>query len=338
MRLHLGGHLAWYDPQKRTDVELDLSEPIPLLQLLDQLRVPRAEVAIAAVNGTAVTIEDARVSDDDRIALFPPVGGGSEPLVAARIRYGTEPQQFGDLRVPNRPGPHAVVVVIHGGFWRNRYDLEHIGPLCTALTESGLATWSIEYRRLGDPGGGWPGTFLDVANAVNHLWTIAQQHHLDLDRVITMGHSAGGHLALWVAGLERVPRHSPIRVSDPLPLRAAISLAGVSDLRRAAELRLSAGVTPELIGGSPEQYPERYAAASPLELLPLGVRQFLLHGTNDDDVPFEISQRYYDAARAKGDDAQLISFPDIGHFELIDPESTVWPLLLDAVKSATESH
>ena len=336
MRLHLGGHLAWYDPQKRTDVELDLSEPIPLIQLLDQLGVPRAEVAIAAVNGTAVTIEDARVSDSDRVALFPPVGGGSESPVAARIRYGTEPQQFGDLRVPNRSGLHPVVVVIHGGFWRNRYDLEHIGPLCAALTENGLATWSIEYRRLGDPDGGWPGTFLDVANAVNHLRSIAAQHHLDLDRVITLGHSAGGHLALWVAGLGRVARDSPIHVSDPLRLRAAISLAGVSDLRRAAELRLSAGVTRELVGGSPEQYPERYTAASPIELLPLGVRQFLLHGTNDDNVPFEISQHYCDAARAKGDDVELIELRGIGHFELIDPESTVWPQLLDKVRSAIE--
>ncbi|MBI4787464.1 MAG: alpha/beta fold hydrolase [Chloroflexi bacterium] len=317
---------------------LDLSEPIRLLQLLEQLRVPRAEVAIAAVNGTAVAIEDARVSDGDRVELFPPVGGGSERPNRARIRYGAEPQQFGDLRVPNRAGPHPVVAVVHGGFWRNRYDLEHIGPLCAALTGNGIATWSVEYRRLGDPGGGWPGTFLDVAAAVNHLRTLAPQYNLDLERVVTMGHSAGGHLALWVAGLGRVARDSAIYVSDPLPLRAAISLAGVIDLRRASESRLSSGVTHELMGGSPAEFPERYAAASPMELLPFGVRQFLLHGTQDDNVPFEISQRYYGAARAKGDDVELIELPGIGHFELIDPESDVRPRLLDAVRSATESH
>ncbi len=256
------------------------------------------------------------------------------PPPDVRIPYGSEPSQFGDLRLPHAPGPHPAVVVIHGGFWRNRYDLGHIGHLCAALTAKGFATWNIEYRRLGDPGGGWPGTFLDVAAAVNHVRTLAAPYSLNLERVVVMGHSAGGHLALWVAGSGRIRPDSPVYVANRLPVRAAISLAGIADLRRASELRLSAGVTDELMGGMPDKYPERYAAASPIELLPLGVNQYLVHGTEDENVPFEISQRYYETARAKGDAVELTPLPGMGHFELIDPGSQAWPLVLQIVERA----
>jgi len=253
------------------------------------------------------------------------------PAADARIFYGDDLFSFGDLRLPHRAGPHPIVVVIHGGFWRSQYDLQHIGPLCAALTANDIATWSIEYRRLGNPGGGYPGTFLDVATAVNNLRETAPRYNLDLNRVVVMGHSAGGHLALWYAALNRVPHDSPIHIENPLTLRGVISLAGVSDLRFASELKLSSGVTNELIGGSPREYPERYAAASPIELVPLSVRQFLLHGTADENVPFEMSQRYHDAARAQGDEVTLIRFSETGHFELIDPESHVWNRLLETV-------
>jgi acetyl esterase/lipase len=255
------------------------------------------------------------------------------PPANARIPYGPEPSNFGDLFLPAGSGPHPIVLMIHGGFWRNRYDLEHIGHLCAALAAQGLAIWSIEYRRLGDRGGGWPGTFLDVTAAALHLRNIAGPYHLDLGRVIVMGHSAGGHLAFWVAGLARIPRGDPLAVSDPLELRAAISLAGVLDLKRAAELRLSSGATEELMG-SPSQYPERYALASPIELVPLGVRQFLFHGQDDDTVPFEISARYAEMARVKGDRVTWVPLPHTGHYELIDPESHVWPQLLDVVSES----
>ncbi len=260
--------------------------------------------------------------------LLPP------PPADARIFYGKDGSQFGDLRLPKGTGALPVVVVIHGGFWRARYDLAHIGRLCAALTASGYVTWNIEYRRIGNPGGGFPGTLLDVGNAVKQLRLLAPQYNLDLTRVVALGHSAGGHLALWLAGITRVPRDSAIFVPDPLPLRAVVSLAGVSDLRRAWELHLSSGVVDEFIG-SPMVFPERYTAASPMELVPLGVRQFLLHGTADENVPFEISQRYYDAARARGDDVTLVPLPDVGHFELIDPESSVWERVLGTVMHVT---
>ena len=255
------------------------------------------------------------------------------PAAHFRIAYGTDPNQFADLRLPIGNGPHPVAIVIHGGFWRARYDLTHIGHLCAALTANGIATWSIEYRRVGNLGGGFPGTFIDVAAAANHLRTIASQHQLDLDRVIVLGHSAGGHLALWYAGIESVPYDSPIYTPSSLHVRAAIALAGVSDLRRASELKLSESIADEFMSGTPSQVPERYRAASPIELLPISARQILLHGTADNDVPIEMSQHYVETARARGDNATLISFPRTGHFELIDPASNAWQRLLQTIKT-----
>src|SRR3954469_3797173 len=149
------------------------------------------------------------------------------PPADLRIAYGPDPLHFGDLRVPTGGGPHPVALVVHGGFWRNRYDLEHIGHLCAALTAEGVATWSIEYRRLGDTGGGWPGTFADVAAAAKYLRTLTPLYDLDLGRVVTMGHSAGGHLALWLAGCGKIAEGDPLHVADPLPLSGVVSLAGV---------------------------------------------------------------------------------------------------------------
>jgi acetyl esterase/lipase len=250
-----------------------------------------------------------------------------------RIAYGPDPNQFGELRLPSTPGPHAVLVAIHGGFWRAAYDLGYLGHLCADLTARGYATWSLEYRRLGQPGGGWPATFLDAAAGLDHLRPIAAEHALDLGRVATIGHSAGGHLALWLAARHRLPADSPFhgRTPDPLPIRAAVSLAGVVSLRRASELRLSNAVVHDLLGGTPANQPARYAAASPYELLPLGLPQLLVHGTADAPVPHELSAAYAARARALGDDVRFLSFPDVDHFAVVDPRSTVWPGIVNEI-------
>lgn len=254
------------------------------------------------------------------------------PPADLRIRYGPETQHFGDLRMPQGFGPHPCVIAIHGGFWRNRYDLAHLGHLCAALTNTGFATWNIEYRRLGDPGGGWPGTFFDVARAARYLVKIAPleltpRHRIDPGRVTVLGHSAGGHLASWIASMNSAPAASEIRGSE-LPLRGAVALAGVLDLRRASVLNLSGGVVRELLGGNPDEVPERYAAASPTELCPLTVPHLLAHGAEDTIVPLEMSETLH----AVGPDrSTLLTFPGIGHFELIDPRSEIWPELLDAI-------
>ena len=260
------------------------------------------------------------------------------PASDARLSYGSEEYQFGDLRVPRGEGPHPVVLVAHGGFWRARYDLEHIGHLCASLTKEGYATWSLEYRRIGNAGGGWPGTFLDVALGATYLRGIAEQYDLDLGRVVAFGHSAGGHLALWLAGCGRVSESSPIHVEQPLSLRGVVGLAAVSDLRLAWEMGLSSRVVEQLLGGSPDEVFERYAAASPVELLPLGVPQVLVHGTEDEDVPYELSQLYAKAARAAGDQVGLVTLRGTGHMALVDPHSQAWSRVLGAVRSLLPSE
>jgi acetyl esterase/lipase len=245
------------------------------------------------------------------------------PPADARIAYGDAPQQFGDLRLPKRTGQSPqvfpVALVIHGGYWRSAYGLDHIGHLCAALTRAGVATWSLEYRRIGDPGGGWPATGEDVVRGAEYLRTLAQRYPLDLTRVVAIGHSAGGQLALWLAAQHKIP------------LRGVVSLAGVADLRRAWELGLSRGAVAELLGGTPQEQPERYRQASPIELLPLRVPERLLHGAKDDVVPIEMSRRFQAAAAAAGDDARLSELPDAGHFDLIDPRTRAWAAVEAAV-------
>jgi len=252
------------------------------------------------------------------------------PKAEARLPYGTDALQFGDLRLPAGSGPHPVIVVVHGGFWRAKYNLEHLGHMCAALTAEGVATWSIEFRRIGNPGGAWPGTFQDVGQGADYLRQLAPTYNLDLERVIAIGHSAGGHLACWLAARKRIPVSDILGVSDPLAFKGAVSLAGVVNLKQSWQLKLGRGVTEELMGGSPVEYPERYATASPFELLPLALPQVLVHGTEDEEVPFSISQEYCEAAIAKGDPARLLRLPGAGHFELIDPLSKEWPQILEA--------
>lgn len=255
------------------------------------------------------------------------------PPPTARIPYGEAPQKFGDLRLPtgDTGGPYPIVIVIHGGYWRARYDLGYFGAACGALAQAGLATWNIEYRRIGDPGGGWPGTFADVAAAADALRPLAARYPLDLGRALALGHSAGGHLALWLAARPRLPADSPLWRADPLPIHGVVSLAGVADLRRAWELRLSDNATEALMGGGPAQVPDRYASGSPFELAPLGVPQILFHGTSDTSVPFEISQRYAERAQALGDEARLVAQEGADHFDPVDPFTAEWRAVQDAL-------
>jgi len=253
------------------------------------------------------------------------------------LAYGSDPQQFGELRLPAGAAPHPVVVVIHGGYWRAAYDLKHIGHLCVTLTGAGVATWSLEYRRLGQNGGGWPGTFTDVAAGIDYLRTVAPQYGMDLSRVVVIGHSAGGQLALWAGGRGRIPAGAALYTAQPLPVRGVVGLAAVADLRQGWALGLSNGVVGDLLGGSPTEVPTRYATGSPRDLLPLGLPQRLIHGTADPIVPFTISEGYTQATHAAGDDARLLPLADLGHFELIDPRSAAWPTVRDTVLALLNS-
>jgi acetyl esterase/lipase len=253
------------------------------------------------------------------------------PAPDLRIAYGPDALQFGELRLPRGAGPYPLLIAVHGGYWRARYDHVYLGFACEALREAGIATWNIEYRRIGNDGGGWPGTFTDVGHAADAVQEFAAEYTLDLERVAAIGHSAGGHLALWLAGRARIPVDSPLHVDDPLPLRGAVSLAGVCDLREAWALRLSDAIVRDLMGGIPEDVPDRYAAGSPPELLPFGVPQVIMHGVQDDSVPLGISERYAARANAAGDQAELVVLEGADHFDVVDPESWAWESVMDGV-------
>jgi len=245
-------------------------------------------------------------------------------VVKTRVTYGEAPQQFGDLRVPGGKGPHAVAVVIHGGCWTSQYGLDLMDEMSESLARTGLATWNIEYRRLGDPGGGYPNTLTDVGAAIDALRTLAPDHGLDLANVITIGHSAGGHLGVWAAARPKLPATSAIRGANPLPIRAAIALAGVLDLSESIDLGVCSGLAAKLVGGTPAEAGALYAETSPRALLPIGVRQRLIHGTADPLVPFIMSEHYQSAAKAAGETVELLQIPGGDHFDLIEPSSPKW--------------
>ena len=261
------------------------------------------------------------------------------PPGARRIAYGTDPLQFGELRVPSTKGPHPVAIVVHGGCWvaklgnmdERAVALDNMRPVAAALTEAGIATWNIEYRRLGNAGGGWPGTFQDVAHAADFLRTLAKGNDLDLTRVVAIGHSAGGHLVMWLAARPKLPKTSELYMSNPLPLHGVVDLDGPTDLKATISVQqpiCGSPVITNLLGGSPDEQPERYRAASPIELLPLGVRQEFLAGRMfaAQVTPYET------AAKQAGDVLQTTVLANAGHFLFIDPQSEIWPQVIAAVR------
>jgi acetyl esterase/lipase/uncharacterized RmlC-like cupin family protein len=256
-----------------------------------------------------------------------------------RIAYGSDSLQFGELRVPATSGPHPVAIVVHGGCWLTQLGemdpravaLDNMRPLAAALAEAGIATWNIEYRRLGNEGGGWPGTFQDVAAATDFLRTIAHEHSLDLSRTLAVGHSSGGHLAMWLAGRPGIASTSALYTHDPLRLTGVINLDGPADLRATIPRErqiCGAPVVTDLLGGPDVDAAERLRAASPIELLPLGAAQVYFAGR----LFAEQVEPYAAAAGAAGDDIRSMVLPTAGHFVFIDPGSDVWPDVLESVR------
>jgi acetyl esterase/lipase len=259
-----------------------------------------------------------------------------------RISYGDDPQQYGELRVPSGPGPHPLAILVHGGCFKAAYaKADYMAPIADALKDEGIATWNIEYRRLGDAGGGWPGTYRDVGHAVDFLRTLATPYHLDLARVVVVGHSAGGHLAMWAAGRSRVPRTSAIYAANPLPARGALDLAGPLDM--SAHIAEYEGlcrdsVITTLLGGTPAAHPDRYAQASPIKLLPYGLPQVVVVGTYEEFVPMPLVRSYADAARRAGDSVRVILVPNAGHFEIASPSSFAWPPINRAIRALIDGR
>ena len=243
-----------------------------------------------------------------------------QPPPDRREAYGSDSNQFVELRLPRGKGPYPVLLNLHGGYWRAKYDLAHAGHLCEALRAVGIATFNAEYRRVGDQGGGWPGTFADVRSAYRYVRQEAARFQLDRKRLVVMGHSAGGQLALCLAAHET-------------SLRRVMALAGVVDLRKAFALHLSHDAVVEFLGGTPEAVPEHYREADPMELKIPQARQWLIHGTDDDTVPVEFSRNYVEQKKSS-ESVQLIEITRCGHFELIDPGSAAFKQVTAAVLSA----
>jgi acetyl esterase/lipase len=231
-----------------------------------------------------------------------------------RYRYGRARSQRADLYVPDGPGPHPVVVMLHGGYWRSRYGKSLMRGVSADLARRGFAAWNVEYRRVGRHGGGWPATFDDVAAAIDLLAELGDER-LDLDDVAAVGHSAGGQLAIWAAA----------RADPRVPIRRVVAQSAVLDLVAAGEPAAT------LLGGGPDDVPERYAAANPMQLVPLGKPTLVVHGADDETVPLERSRLYVEAARAAGDPAELVE-PSPGHHRIhIDPRSDAWQIVAEWV-------
>jgi acetyl esterase/lipase len=265
------------------------------------------------------------------------------PPADHRIPYGSGPSQFGDLWLPAVRGRSLLplVVFFHGGWWRSEYDLGYAGHLCADLKQHGIATWSVEYRRVGSTGGGYPRTFQDAAAGFDYAATLAKSYPIDLARVVAMGHSAGGHLAFWIAGRHHIDAHSDLYQPRPqVPLRAAIALAGAVDLRLTIDLSGYFSFAHDkqavfaLMGGRSSAVPERYEAGNPGDLLPFNIPQILIQGTDDDQIPAELPSRWAYLARRRGDPVTVTRIPGADHFNVVDPESAAWPLVRDAVRKA----
>jgi acetyl esterase/lipase len=251
------------------------------------------------------------------------------------ISYGPGPEQVADLWLPAQPGiPSSgapLIVLLHGGFWRAAFDRMHARPLAAALAAEGYAVCVPEYRRTGQEGGGWPGTFDDVASAVDVLPGLAAAAgRVSAAAPVLAGHSAGGHLALWAAARTGLPAGS--RWHSEALVGGVVALAAVSNLTDCAEQDLGSGAAVALMGGRPGEWPDRYAVADPALLLPGAVPVRLVHGEIDDIVPCGMSVAYAERVVGSGGDASCEVLPGLGHFEVIDPLSGAWPQVARAFR------
>jgi acetyl esterase/lipase len=261
---------------------------------------------------------------------------GLAPVKAdARVAYAGGPSQHADLFLPKGAGPFPVVVLVHGGCWSADVGAETISQAAADLAAHGVAVWSIEYRRLGEAGGGYPGMYLDVGAAFDKLRDAAKAYPLDLRHVVAVGHSAGGHLALWAGSRAKLPATSALRVASPLPVAAVVSLAGAGDLKELTSL-LPIACGPDtkmddVAGAATPQRPTPFADTSPRALLPTGVRTVSINGVFDDILPPYTALWWRQAAARRGDAAENVVLPDAGHFDVVAVQSPAWPAVRERI-------
>ena len=247
------------------------------------------------------------------------------------IKYGPDEYQFAELRLPKGEGPFPVVVFVHGGCWLSDFDLSMAANMSNNLASAGIAAWTVEYRRIGNEGGAWPGTMHDMASSVEYLREIADDYDLDLSRVVLMGHSAGGHLALWYVAKSNLDSSSEFYNTNPLKIKGVVPLAAISNIstyRHEYDTEDCNTGVPGLLKAEPEDVPERVVQINPEQLLPLGVPIRMVHGAKDKLVPLRQSTAFLVKSREAGDDITLSVVQNAGHFDVIAPISTAWKIVL----------
>lgn len=268
-----------------------------------------------------------RASDADTIPLR---------LTATRIAYGTDSLQFGELRLPSGSGPFPVAIVIHGGCYLSRYaNLRNTAALAEALTDAGIATWNIEYRRYDHPGGGWPGTFADVADAADYVRTLSKLHPLDLKRVVTTGHSAGGQLALWLASRKQLRSGMVLHRANPLEIHGVVALGPITDMGEYQVRQMRSCGNPAIesvLGGLPDAVRDRREMVSPIERVPIRVPTILVAGDQDAIGSRSSLLAYARAAKARGDTVEVRTALNEGHFEVLAPTKQTGKIAVSAIK------
>jgi acetyl esterase/lipase len=253
------------------------------------------------------------------------------PQPTRLVTYGPDPLQYAQLWLPDGPGPYPVVVLIHGGCWTTSIaDLTYLNYAAEDLRQRGLAVWSVEYRGVDKPGGGYPGTFQDVSAALQRLVQEAPVANLSLKHLVVAGHSAGGHLALWAAGQHKISATSPLHTDHPVPIAAVVDIAGIPNLKTDTHTACGADVIRQLTGAPTPTRPDVYADTSPAHLLPLGVRQVVIHGLEDDTVAPAIGEAYAAAASAAGDSVLVVLTPG-DHVDEVAPGQAAWAEVADTI-------
>ena len=292
-----------------------------------------ALAAAALLTPVAVAAQDA----PKPLLTWPDLVEREKPAPDATVDYGTDPYQKVDVWVPQGKGPFPTVLMVHGGCWTTSIaDRSLMNWIADDLRKDGIAVWNVDYRGVDRPGGGYPGTFTDAAAAADALKANARKYHLDAKHVVAVGHSAGGHLALWLAARGKIARTSPLYARSPLKIAHAISLGGLPDLEAtAASPDNGCGI--EVVGklvGTPGTRKDVYADTSVPRLLPIGVTQDLVNGQDDKIIPLRMGTDYVAAARAKGDSAELHIVAQTGHVELVAPETAAWATTKRLIRAA----
>jgi acetyl esterase/lipase len=265
----------------------------------------------------------------------------SGPAPTAHVAYGSAPSQYAELFLPEGKGPFPVAVLVHGGCWTKEYGgITQLRNMAGALAGRGIAVWNVEYRRVDEPGGGYPGTYLDMNAAMDALGQAARKHPLDLDRLVAVGHSAGGQLVQWLGARPRIPASSPLHTAHTVPVRQVISLGGLADLRREKDLLKSSCEREivELAGTPSATRPDVFSDTNAGDLMPNGSRTVLITGELDTISPPRVAHDFAARARAAGDAAEVVILPGASHYDEVAATSPSWPLVLAQIEKALRLH